>query len=138
METNKKSVLLAEDNTFVLDMMYRMLTSAGFKVFQAKDGLEAYEIFIKHNRDIDLFVFDVVMPRMGGVQAYKAISLHAGGTLHQKVLYLTSFSADLLKSKNKDEFDYLLKPIDMTTFLDKIEEMLNIYSLIRVYFKIYK
>jgi len=125
-ETNKKSILLAEDNTFVMDLIYRMLTSAGFKVFPARNGLEAYEIFVEHNREIDLFVFDVVMPRMGGVQAYKAISLHAGRTLHQKVLYLTAFSADLLKSNNTDEFTYLLKPVDRTTLLNKIEEMLNI------------
>ena len=125
-ETNQNSVLIAEDDTFVLDMMSRMLTSAGFKVFQARDGLEAYETFVKHNKEIDLFVFDVVMPRMGGVQAYKAISLYTDGTLHQKVLYLTAFGADMLKSNNKDEFTYLLKPVDKTTLLDKIEEMLNI------------
>lgn len=126
MKTNKRSILLAEDNVFVLDMMYKILTSAGFKVFQARDGLEAFEIFVKHHSEIDLFVFDIVMPRMGGLQAYKAISLQAGKTLHQKVLYLTAFSADLLKSKDKNEFNYLLKPVDKTTLLNKIEEMLRI------------
>ncbi len=124
-EINKKTVLLAEDDMFVLNIISRMLTSSGFRVLQARDGLEAYEIFLKHSRDIDLFVFDVVMPRMGGVQAYKAIYLETEGKLTQKVLYLTAYGDDILKSNKQNEFEYLLKPIDKTIFLNKIKEILN-------------
>jgi DNA-binding response OmpR family regulator len=124
-DTKKTLVLVAEDDRSVREAITKMLASAGFDVLQAIDGLEAFEIFEKYTDKIKLLIFDVVMPKMGGMQAYSAISLLRERSVKPKILYLTAYSQDLFKSINDDEFDYLLKPFHKDEFLVKVEQVLN-------------
>ena len=48
-----------------------MLEDAGFKVFEAVDGIEALEL-LKANPDIALLVSDIKMPRMDGYALVEA------------------------------------------------------------------
>ena len=50
-----------------------MLTSIGYKVFSASDGEQACQLFSSMQKDIDLVITDVVMPKMGGVELAKRI-----------------------------------------------------------------
>jgi CheY-like chemotaxis protein len=43
-----------------------MLTNLGFKVLEARDGVEALEIFQQHQDEIRCVLSDLVMPRMDG------------------------------------------------------------------------
>jgi anti-anti-sigma factor len=63
---NPERILLAEDNDIVQKVCLRILDKANYQVMTAKDGQEAYEIFMEHREDIDLILTDVVMPRLGG------------------------------------------------------------------------
>ena len=47
-------------------MTAMMLGRLGFAVFQARDGVEAMEVFKQHNAEISCVLCDVLMPRMGG------------------------------------------------------------------------
>ena len=65
-----ETVLLVEDESIVLDVSREWLEAMGYRVLTARDGKEAIEIY-KNNRDkIDLVILDMVMPRMGGGEAY--------------------------------------------------------------------
>ncbi len=63
---NPERILLAEDNDIVQKVCQRILDKANYQVLTAKDGQEAYEIFMERREEIDLILTDVVMPRLGG------------------------------------------------------------------------
>ena len=60
------TVLLIEDEEQVRNMAKIMLTRLGYTVIEAKDGIEAVEIFQLHQDEIRCVLTDLTMPRMNG------------------------------------------------------------------------
>ena len=67
------TVLLVEDEEIMRNMALTMLARLGFKVFTAKDGVEAGEVFQKHLNEIRVVVSDLSMPRMDGWETLSAL-----------------------------------------------------------------
>jgi CheY-like chemotaxis protein len=67
MNTERTTVLLAEDDPALLWIFTAALEAAGFSVITAADGAEALEAAARAGR-IDLLVSDVRMPRLGGFE----------------------------------------------------------------------
>jgi PAS domain S-box-containing protein len=61
-------VLLAEDSPPVRQFTGRALQEGGYRVTQARDGVEALERLREGPGDFDVLVTDVAMPGMGGVE----------------------------------------------------------------------
>ncbi len=66
-------ILIAEDDESVRNLVYELLTTAGYTVYQANDGYQAQELARQHRDTIELLLFDVAMPKMNGYLAYEAI-----------------------------------------------------------------
>ena len=65
-----ETILLVDDEDRVMDVGTKLLEKLGYTVLEARGGKEAVEIY-KENKDrIDLVLLDMVMPRMGGGEAY--------------------------------------------------------------------
>lgn len=62
-------VLLADDEEDVRGVIRAMLETLGYEVVEARDGLEAVEIFRRRAGEIDLVILDLVMPRLTGEAA---------------------------------------------------------------------
>jgi CheY-like chemotaxis protein len=89
-----ETILVAEDAEPVRKLVTQILCSNGYNVLSACNGKEAVAVFREHAQDIDLLLFDVVMPEMGGRRAYEQIhaqrpelpvlfaSGFSGGTTH--------------------------------------------------------
>jgi signal transduction histidine kinase/CheY-like chemotaxis protein len=60
------TVLLAEDDKLVRNVAVYMLSSLGFSVLEAKDGVEAVEMFAQRQDEIRCVLCDLTMPRMNG------------------------------------------------------------------------
>lgn len=60
------AVLLVEDEAAVLKMAKTMLTLMGYIVFEAKDGIEAVEVFRQHKDEIRCVLCDLTMPLLDG------------------------------------------------------------------------
>ncbi len=60
------TVLLIEDEEQVRNMANIMLTRLGYTVLEAKDGVEAVEIFQQHQDELRFVLSDLAMPRMNG------------------------------------------------------------------------
>jgi two-component system, cell cycle sensor histidine kinase and response regulator CckA len=67
------TVLLVEDEEILCKMTATMLRNFGYKVFTAKDGVEALEVFKNHLDEIDVVLSDLSMPRMGGWETLTAL-----------------------------------------------------------------
>jgi len=73
MQTEKKVndgrqpvILFADDDVTCLEVCIKMLQQLGYKVLDAKDGLEAIEVFKSNQSEVDLVILDMNMPHNGG------------------------------------------------------------------------
>jgi PAS domain S-box-containing protein len=67
------TVLLVEDETLVREIGETMLAHLGFRVIEAKDGVDAVEVFRRHQDEIRYVICDLTMPRMGGWDTLAAL-----------------------------------------------------------------
>jgi CheY-like chemotaxis protein len=73
------TVLLVEDLEMMRTMAAALLTYLGFSVLAAKDGVEAVEVFRRHQGEIRCVLCDLTMPRMGGWETLAALRKLAPG-----------------------------------------------------------
>jgi two-component system, cell cycle sensor histidine kinase and response regulator CckA len=73
------TVLLVEDEQMVREMAKAMLMHLGFAVLEAKDGIEAVEVFRQHKDTIRCVLSDLNMPRMDGWETLAALRQLAPG-----------------------------------------------------------
>ncbi len=90
----KGTILLVEDESAVRKLATKMLERGGYDVLSAGDGREAIEVFKLHADEISLLMLDVVMPNMGGREAYERIAALRPGI---PVLFCSGYSADVLE-----------------------------------------
>jgi len=65
-----ETVLLVDDEEVILEVGQELLEAMGYRVLTARDGKEAIEVYRKNLDDIDFVLLDMVMPKMGGGEAY--------------------------------------------------------------------
>ena len=68
------TILLVDDEDVILNVGKDLLEAMGYRVLLAKDGEEAVEVYKKNLDRIDIVVLDLVMPTMGGGEAYERMS----------------------------------------------------------------
>lgn len=113
------TVLLVEDENAVRKMVSIMLSSFKFTVLQARDGVEAVEIFKQHKDEISCMLCDLTMPRMGGWDTIAAIR----AIKHDLPVVLTSGydESNVMNGKHSEMPDYFLsKPYELEKLLDAI------------------
>jgi PAS domain S-box-containing protein len=69
--TGSETILVVDDEDYILDACKAMLTKLGYSTILAPSGEEAVEIFRRDNERIDLIILDMVMPGMDGLTAYE-------------------------------------------------------------------
>ncbi|MEI8233913.1 MAG: response regulator [Verrucomicrobiota bacterium] len=69
------TILLVDDDTFMLRLMDLILRDAGYQIIQARSGEEALAV-IREQPKVDLVISDVVMPGMDGELLRKTVSHH--------------------------------------------------------------
>jgi two-component system cell cycle sensor histidine kinase/response regulator CckA len=70
-----ETLLLAEDEPLLREMIARMLRRFGYTVLTAADGREALDVLQRENERVALVVLDVIMPRLGGQEAFVAMQV---------------------------------------------------------------
>jgi two-component system response regulator MprA len=118
------TVLIADDDAKIVDMLRRTLTYEGYKVVTAADGYEA--LVQAQSARPDVIVLDWLMPGLQGVEV--ARRLHAGGTARgPAILMLTAKDAieDRVAGLDSGADDYLVKPFAPAEFLARIRALLR-------------
>jgi PAS domain S-box-containing protein len=65
-----ETVLLVDDEEAIRQVGQELLETMGYRVLLANDGKEAVELYQKNRNNIDMVLLDMVMPNMGGGEAY--------------------------------------------------------------------
>jgi two-component system cell cycle sensor histidine kinase/response regulator CckA len=119
-----ETILLAEDDRTVREMITSVLTHSGYRVINAADGQEAIGRFTEHADDIDLVVLDVIMPKKDGRDVYDAITPIKPDVV---VLFISGYAADILQRKGiyGDGIEFVSKPVSPREILRKIRYLLD-------------
>jgi two-component system, cell cycle sensor histidine kinase and response regulator CckA len=119
-----ETLIFAEDNPDLRRIAGEVLGASGYTVIEAVDGEDALEKFMANEKTIDLLVFDVVMPRKNGKEAYEAIRKVRPGI---RTLFMSGYTADVVIDKGIEEgmVDYISKPLLPTQLLRKVREILD-------------
>jgi signal transduction histidine kinase len=69
----RKTILVADDNEMLRKLASTFLSRNGFQVLLAADGQEALDTYLDQRDHIALVLLDVVMPRLGGLDALRRL-----------------------------------------------------------------
>ena len=118
------TVLLVDDEEVILDVSEKVLKVLGYKVLVARGGAEAIEIFKKHQHSIDLVLLDIIMPHMGGGEAYDRLKEISPDV---KVLLSSGYSIDGEASKIMERGcnGFIQKPFDIMQLSQSIRTILR-------------
>jgi signal transduction histidine kinase len=64
------TILLIDDEEMIIDIGEELLMELGYKVLIAQSGSEALVVYADNAESIDLVIMDMIMPGMGGGEAY--------------------------------------------------------------------
>jgi CheY-like chemotaxis protein len=68
-----ETILIADDEQAIRELLTAELSSAGFRVLSASNGAEAVALFREHAKEVQLFITDSSMPVLGGSEAVAAL-----------------------------------------------------------------
>lgn len=119
-----ETILLTEDERDVREVAREFLESGGYKVIEARDGVEALGLVEKHEGAIDLLITDMVMPRMTGQELAARLKEQRPKL---RMLYMSGYSeraaADSLRSEPGVRL--LAKPFSRNALLRTVHELLK-------------
>ena len=115
-----KTVLVVDDEDLFREMVTDILTSAGYRVLRAADGLEAWDLLQK--KGADLAVLDLNMPRMDGLQLTKRIRADARfADMPILMLTIRALVEDQVSGFSRGVDDYLTKPFEKKMLLARLK-----------------
>lgn len=120
----KETILVAEDDDYVRELINQILINAGYRVILAKDGKEAVSEFIKNKNDISLAILDVIMPVKNGGEVYNDIRLV---NPFVKIIFLSGYSAETINTESNisKQAVFMSKPISPKELLIKVRQTLD-------------
>ncbi len=119
----RETILLVEDEPFLLDMAKLMLEQLGYRVIMAGSPKEALEIADRFNDEIHLLVTDVVMPGMVGSDLSKKLTTRCPNIKH---LFMSGYTAHFMTHHGvlSEDVHFIHKPFSLNDFAIKIREAL--------------
>lgn len=117
------TVLVVDDEVEITNAIEIYLSSEGYDVLKAFDGLEALNILEKEK--VDLAILDVMMPKLDGIRTVKKIR----ETMEIPVIMLSAKSEDTDKiiGLNMGADDYLTKPFNPLELIARVKSQLRRY-----------
>jgi len=130
MQTEKKVndgrqpvILFADDDVTCLEVCIKMLQQLGYKVFDAKDGLEAIQVFNSNQSEVDLVILDMNMPHNGGstFDQLKKIDENV------RVIIASGYaeSQRIREMMEQGCYGFIQKPFSLNVLSQKIKYVLN-------------
>ena len=122
------TILVAEDQADIRDLIVLNLRSAGYAVTAVADGVAA--LASQHERADNLLILDLMMPGLDGLEVCKALRARGIAT---PILMLTAKSTELDRVLGLElgADDYLTKPFSLAELLARVKALLRRAELLR-------
>lgn len=117
----EKYILVVEDDYKSQQLLQQFLTSNGYKVDCANDGLEGIQMY--KDRNYNLILLDIVMPNLDGFSMCKMIRKESD----VPIIFVTALSSESNQIKGFDLLcdDYIVKPFSYNLLIKRIEAVLR-------------
>ena len=120
----KSTILIVDDETYILNILDFSLDSEGFEVVTAADGEQA--LFRTDELQPDLIILDVMMPKLDGFEVCRAIKAKQE-TKDIPVILLSAKDSEKDKRKGKEAGcdRYMTKPFSPLRLIETVQELLG-------------
>ncbi len=124
MMSGSETVLIIDDEQYVLDIWSDYLTDYGFKVLTAKNGKKGIKLFKERADDIDIVILDYIMPDISGRDVLKRLKEIKEDI---KVLVASGYSKNgQAKEMMDDSADgFIQKPSILSDLIKKIRYIID-------------
>ncbi|MCM3271643.1 response regulator transcription factor [Paenibacillus elgii] len=115
------TILIADDETAIADLIGLHLAKEGYHVIKAADGQEAIQAVQTHS--IDLAILDIMMPKVDGYEVTRQIR----ETNHMPIIFLSAKTSDLDKIAGlvRGADDYMTKPFNPMELIARVNAQLR-------------
>ncbi len=117
-----ETILLVEDDENVRTLIGEELRKRGYRIVEARNGVEACLVATPYIGKLRLLLTDVVMPGMSGVEL--ARNLHVIKP-ELKVLFISGYTDDIGIGAGDPASTYLQKPFTPEVLAEMVREVLN-------------
>ena len=120
--TGQGTILLVEDEEGLRALNARGLTSRGYTVLEAGNGVEAIELFEAQGGLVDLVVSDVVMPEMDGPTLLKELRKRNPAL---KIIFVSGYAEEAFEKSLPagEQFSFLPKPFTLKQLVAAVKEI---------------
>jgi two-component system cell cycle sensor histidine kinase/response regulator CckA len=120
----KETLLIADDHEGIREMVRSALEGCGYRVLFAVNGEEAIRTFEENAHEINLVILDMVMPRIGGLEAAKRMRQTRP---ELPVIFTTGYSSDneALSKVIEAGGAVVEKPFDPRRLARRVRELLD-------------
>ena len=117
------NILVCDDEKDIVSALTIYLTTGGYQVYPAYDGIEALNIL--ERQDIHLVLLDIMMPKLDGISTLAKIRDRS----NVPVIFLTAKSEDVdkIQGLNLGADDYVTKPFNPVEVLARVKSQLRRY-----------
>ena len=117
------NILVCDDEKDIVSALTIYLTTGGYQVYPAYDGIEALNIL--ERQDIHLVLLDIMMPKLDGISTLEKIRERS----NVPVIFLTAKSEDVdkIQGLNLGADDYVTKPFNPVEVLARVKSQLRRY-----------
>lgn len=121
-------ILVCDDEKDIVSALRIYLTSEGYQVEEACNGLEALEIL--KTKEIHLIILDIMMPEMDGIETLAAI--RDCSNVPVILLSAKTEDEDKIKGLNAGADDYIAKPFNPVEVIARVRSQLRRYMQLGV------
>ncbi|MGV3562595.1 MAG: response regulator transcription factor [Nocardioides sp.] len=123
-------ILIAEDDADLRLLLRLVLHRAGYRVSEARDGVEALEAMSRESFDVVLL--DNMMPRMSGVEVLESVAL-LRRTERPLMVVISALAtrADIRSYYVRGADDFLAKPFATEELVDRVRMLLDERTMTR-------
>lgn len=121
-------ILVIDDDEFVRDLLIAFFTENGFEITTASDGESGLDLL--KSEKFDLFMVDLVMPGMGGLDLLKETSALK---INTPSIVITAFGAvkTAVDAMKLGAFEYITKPFMLDELLITVNRALDVSKLLK-------
>ncbi|SEM62986.1 response regulator transcription factor [Paenibacillus sp. OV219] len=115
------TILIADDDAEIADLVELHMMKEGYRCIKALDGSEAVDAILKHH--IDLAILDIMMPKLNGYEVTRQIR----DKHHMPIIFLSAKTSDLDKITGlvQGADDYMTKPFNPMELVARVNAQLR-------------
>ncbi|XOQ52013.1 MAG: Stage 0 sporulation A-like protein [Succiniclasticum sp.] len=116
-------ILIADDNVQITNILVEYAKREGHPCYVAHDGEEALALFARYERDIDIVLLDVMMPKLDGYEVCR--SIRKKSTVPIIMITARGEDSDKILGLDTGADDYMVKPFSPAEVMARIRAILR-------------